>query len=40
MEEESARSRQDVLQKLIEYRERDGKRVSSERMNGEVYTLL
>lgn len=40
MEEESAKSRHDVVQKLIEYRDRDGKGITKERLNGEVYTLL
>lgn len=40
MEEDSAKTQQDVVQKLIEYRDRNGQGIPRERLNGEVYTLL
>lgn len=40
MEAESAKNGQDVVHKLVEYRDRDGKGIPRERLNGEVYTLL
>lgn len=40
IEEESSKGRQDVVQKLIEYRDPDGKGITRERLNGEVYTLM
>ena len=40
MGEEVATSRRDVVHKLIEYRDRDGKAIPRERLNGELYALM
>ena len=40
MEEEDAKSPRDVVQKLIEYRDPDGKAITRERLNGETYALM
>ena len=40
LEGKGAKSRQDVIHKLVDYRDRDGKGIPRERLDGEIYGLL
>ena len=40
LEAKGTKSRRDVVQSLIDYRDRDGKSTPRERLNGEIYGLL
>ena len=40
MNEKGETKRQDVVQALVDYRDRDGNAIPRERLNGELYGLM